>query len=161
MNAVSETGRGALAEIRRTLGVLRDDEPAPLTPSVDTDLDGLIDRVRGTGLPVTYSVEGRAPPGADDVRLAVFRIVQEALTNTMKHGGVVACASVDITYGPDAVQVMVCDDGAGVGPAELRGSGRGLIGMRERVEALGGEFSSGPRRPRGWLVSTRIKVGAP
>jgi len=160
MQAVAETGRGALAEIRRTLGVLRDDDPAPLAPSEVGDLDQLIDRVRATGLPVSYDVEGQSPPAAADMRLALYRIVQEALTNTIKHGGAGANASVRVRYGPDDVWVEVCDDGSGSAQATTPHGGRGLIGMRERVEALGGEFQSGPRDPRGWLVSGRINVSS-
>lgn len=160
MHAVSETGRGALAEIRRTLGVLRDDDPAPLAPSEIGDLDGLIDRVRATGLPVSYDVEGQLAPTAVDARLAVYRIVQEALTNTIKHGGAGANAWVRVRYGSDDAWVEVCDDGVGTGQVTSPDSGRGLIGMRERVEALGGQFRSGPREPRGWLVSGRIKVAS-
>jgi signal transduction histidine kinase len=159
MQAVSETGRAALAEIRRTLGVLRDDV-APMAPSELGDLDRLIERVRATGLPVSYDVEGQSPPATADTRLAVYRIVQEALTNTIKHGGAGAAASVRVRYGPDDVWVEVCDDGSGSAGAITRQDGRGLIGMRERVEALGGEFHSGPRDPRGWLVSGRIKVSS-
>ncbi|HEX2308291.1 MAG TPA: sensor histidine kinase [Jatrophihabitantaceae bacterium] len=159
MRAVSETGRGALAEIRRTLGVLRDDRPAPLAPSEVGDLDQLIDRVRATGLPVSYDVEGHLPPVGAETRLAVYRIVQEALTNTIKHGGAGVTASVRVRYGPDDVWIEVGDDGSGTAQAMPDG-GRGLIGMRERIEALGGEFHSGPRDPRGWLVSGGIKVSS-
>jgi signal transduction histidine kinase len=158
MQAVSETGRGALAEMRRTLGVLRDDGPAPLAPSEIGDLDQLIDRVRATGLPVSYDVEGHLPPSAADTRLAVYRIVQEALTSTIKHGGAGANASVGVRYGPDDVWIEVGDDGSGAAQVATQDGGRGLIGMRERIEALGGEFHTGPRQPRGWLVSGRIKV---
>jgi signal transduction histidine kinase len=161
MRAVSETGRGALAEIRRTLGVLRDDGPAPLTPSEVGDLNGLIDRVRATGLAVSYNVQGQLPAADVDTRLTVYRIVQEALTNTIKHGGAGANASVDVRYGPKDVWVEVCDDGSGPAQPTSPDGGRGLIGMRERVEAHGGEFRSGPREPRGWRVSGRIKVSAP
>jgi signal transduction histidine kinase len=162
MRAVSETGRGALAEIRRTLGVLRDDGPAPLAPSEVGDLDQLIDRVRATGLRVTYDAEGQLPANAADTRLAVYRIVQEALTNTIKHGGAGASASVRVRYGPDDVWVEVGDDGSSTTTTQATtpDGGRGLIGMRERIEALGGDFHSGPRDPRGWLVSGRIKVSS-
>ena len=160
MQAVSETGRGALAEIRRTLGVLRDDGSAPLAPSEVGDLDQLIARVRATGLPVSYDVEGHLPPSAADARLAVYRIVQEALTNAIKHGGAGVRASVRVQYGPDDVWVEVSDDGSGTAQVATQDGGRGLIGMRERIEALGGEFHSGPHEPRGWLVSGRIKVSS-
>jgi signal transduction histidine kinase len=162
MRVVSETGRGALAEIRRTLGVLRDDGPAPLAPSEVGDLDQLIDRVRATGLRVTYDAEGQLPANAADTRLAVYRLVQEALTNTIKHGGAGASASVRVRYGPDDVWVEVGDDGSSTTTTQATtpDGGRGLIGMRERIEALGGDFHSGRRDPRGWLVSGRIKVSS-
>jgi signal transduction histidine kinase len=109
---------------------------------------------------VSYDVEGDMQPDAAETRPAVYRIVQEALTNTIKHGGAGANAWVRVRYGPDDVSVEVYDDGLGTAQAATQHSGRGLIGMRERIEALGGEFHSGPRDPRGWLVSGRFKVSS-
>jgi signal transduction histidine kinase len=165
MRTVSATGRLALTDTRRLLGVLRDrdDDVAVLAPLSDiTRLDELIDRVRTAGLPVRYEVEGAPPGDAAAVQLALYRIVQESLTNTMKHAGRDATATVHIRYGRDEVCVEVTDDG--IGGASIGGSsggstaGRGLVGMRERVEAFAGDVRSGPRRPRGWLVTARLRV---
>jgi signal transduction histidine kinase len=161
MRTVSETGRQALSDTRRLLGVLRDADGAPArTPQPDS-LDDLVERVRGAGLTVRYQEHG-APPAEPAVRLAVYRVVQEALTNTMRHGGQGATADVRVIYQPDEVRVDVTDDGGDARPqAPGPGAGRGLVGMRERFEALGGRLDSGPRAPRGWQVSGRIEVGRP
>ena len=161
MRTVSATGREALADTRRLLGVLRDrDGVAHRAPQPDlARLDELVQRVRTAGLPVRYEVEGAPPAGAPGVQLALYRIVQEALTNTMKHAGSGASATVRVRYRVDEVDVDVSDDGTG-GDAAGSPTGRGLIGMRERVEAFGGEVRSGPRNPRGWAVSATLRVAA-
>jgi signal transduction histidine kinase len=166
MRTVSATGRLALTDTRRLLGVLRDrdDDVAARAPLPDVaGLDELIDRVRAAGLPVRYDVEGAPPIGAVAVQLALYRIVQESLTNTMKHAGRDAAATVRIRYGPDEVRVEVADDGIGGetslgGPPNRSTTGRGLVGMRERAEAFAGDVRSGPRTPRGWLVTARLTV---
>jgi signal transduction histidine kinase len=165
MRTVSATGRLALTDTRRLLGVLRDrdDDVAARAPLPDVaGLDELIDRVRTAGLPVRYDVEGAPPAGAAAVQLALYRIVQESLTNTMKHAGPGATAAVRIRYGRDEVCVEVADDGIGGtsigGPRNRSTTGRGLVGMRERVEAFAGDVRSGPRTPRGWLVTARLSV---
>jgi signal transduction histidine kinase len=159
MRAVSATGRLALGDTRRLLGVLRDPSPgeadrSPL-PSL-AGLDELVDRVRAAGLPVRYDVEGAVPDAAPGVQLTLYRLVQEALTNTMKHAGAGAQAVVRVRYTGDDVCIEVEDDG--VGQAGEPGHGRGLAGMHERVGAFGGEVRSGPRSPHGWLVSARLKL---
>jgi signal transduction histidine kinase len=161
MRNVSSTGRLALSDIRRLLGVLRDDSTgarAPL-PGLES-VDDLIERVRAAGLPVQYETQGERPELAPAVQLTLFRLVQEALTNTMKHAGPNARATVRIQYGPDEVYVQIDDDGLGTasGLGIAPGVGRGLTGMRERVGAFGGEVSSGPRSPRGWSVSACLTV---
>lgn len=161
MRTVSETGRQALSDTRRLLGVLRDaGDVASRTPQPDTaSLGELVERVRGAGLTVRYRERGE-PPDEPAVRLAVYRVVQEALTNTLRHGGPGATADVQVVYRPDEVRVEVTDDGGAAEPAApLPGAGRGLVGMRERFEALGGRLDSGPRPPRGWQVTGRIEVG--
>jgi len=165
MRTVSATGRLALADTRRLLGVLRDrdDDGASRAPLPDlAGLEDLIDRVRTAGLSVRYDVEGAPPHGAPGAaQLALYRIVQEALTNTMKHAGPRASATVRVRYGNDEVCVEVADDGVGADPqTQPSGRGRGLIGMRERVEAFGGEMRSGPSASGGWLVSVRLHVAA-
>jgi len=154
---VSGTARQALAETRRLLGVLRggfgQESRQPL-PSL-ADLDDLVARVRAAGLPVRYERTGAAADLPTGVQLAVFRLVQEALTNTMKHAGPRASAAVRLQVSPGEVRVDVEDDGTG-GSAEPGAAGGGLTGMRERIKAFGGELDCGPRDPRGWRVTARL-----
>ena len=154
---VSGTARQALAETRRLLGVLRggfgQESRQPL-PSL-ADLDDLVARVRAAGLPVRYERTGAAADLPTGVQLAVFRLVQEALTNTMKHAGPRASAAVRLQVSPGEVRVDVEDDGTG-GTAEPGAAGGGLTGMRERIKAFGGELDCGPRDPRGWRVTARL-----
>jgi signal transduction histidine kinase len=159
IRGVSSTAREALAETRRLLGVLREDGQELRQPLPGlTDLDGLFTRVRAAGLPVRYERSGPSgdtPPG---VQLVIFRLVQEALTNTMKHAGPGASAAVRLRLAPGEVRVDVEDDGAG-GAGVPRAPGGGLTGMAERVGAFGGELSCGPRQPRGWRVTARLDPG--
>jgi signal transduction histidine kinase len=154
---VSGTARQALAETRRLLGVLRggfgQESRQPL-PTL-ADLDDLVARVRAAGLPVRYERTGAAADLPTGVQLAVFRLVQEALTNTMKHAGPRASAAVRLQVSPGEVRVDVEDDGTG-GSAEPGAAGGGLTGMRERIKAFGGELDCGPRDPRGWRVTARL-----
>jgi signal transduction histidine kinase len=154
---VSGTARLALAETRRLLGVLRTDSGPELRQPLPglADLDDLLGRVRAAGLPVQYE---RGGPGADlppALQLAVFRLVQEALTNTMKHAGPGASAAVRLRLAPAEVRVDVEDDGAGRGAAPGTAGG-GLTGMRERISAFGGDLDFGPRHPSGWQVTARL-----
>jgi signal transduction histidine kinase len=158
---VSATARQALSETRRVLGVLRTgsgQEPRQPQPGL-ADLDDLVARVRAAGLPVRYERTGAAaedlPTG---VQLAVFRLVQEVLTNTMKHAGPRANAAVRLQVSAGEVRVEVEDDGTG-GTAALGAAGGGLTGMRERIKAFGGELDCGPCDPQGWRVSARIHPG--
>jgi signal transduction histidine kinase len=158
---VSGTARQALAETRQLLGVLRDDCGPGLRQPLPglADLDDLLSRVRAAGLPVRYECTGTGT-GADPapvVQLAVFRLVQEALTNTMKHGGPRANAAVWLQLTPAEVRVEVEDDGTGGRPEP--GAGGGLTGMRERISASGGELDFGPRHPQGWRVTARLGTG--
>jgi signal transduction histidine kinase len=154
---VSGTARQALAETRRLLGVLRtgsgQESRQPL-PGL-ADLDDLVARIRTTGLPVRYERTGLVADLPTGVQLAVFRLVQEALTNTMKHAGPNASAAVRLQISPGEVRVDVEDDGAG-GTTAPGAAGGGLTGMRERINAFGGELDCGPRDPRGWRVSARL-----
>jgi signal transduction histidine kinase len=154
---VSDTARLALAETRRLLGVLRTDSGPELRQPLPglADLDDLLGRVRAAGLPVQYE---RSGPGADlppALQLAVFRLVQEALTNTLKHAGPGASAAVRLRLAPAEVRVDVEDDGAGRGAAPGTAGG-GLTGMRERISAFGGDLDFGPREPSGWQVTARL-----
>ena len=160
IRGVSSTAREALAETRRLLGVLRTDGGLELREPLPglSDLDALLTRVRAAGLPVRYErtgPPGDTPPG---VQLVVFRLVQEALTNTMKHAGPGASAAVRLRLAPGEVRVEVDDDGAG-SAGVARAPGGGLTGMAERVSAFGGELTCGPRQPQGWRVTARLGQG--
>ena len=156
---VSGTARQALAETRRLLGVLRADSGQELRQPLPclADLEGLLGRVRAAGLPVRYEHTGTGAELPPDIQLAVFRLVQEALTNTMKHGGPDATAAVRLQFTRAEVRVEVQDDGSGRG-AEPGTAGGGLTGMRERISAFGGELDFGPRQPRGWRVTARLDL---
>jgi signal transduction histidine kinase len=159
MTEVAGTGRLALRDTRHLLGVLREEHvPAGLAPPGDLSVGELIERVRGTGLPVQYETAGDAGAASPAVRLCVYRVIQEALTNTMKHGGRGASATVRVRYTPSEVCVLTEDDGQGTATLTLPPSGHGLEGMRERVRSVGGDVSSGPRTPHGWTVSARLPV---
>jgi signal transduction histidine kinase len=184
MRRVSATGRTALADTRRLLGVLR--EP-PAGRSADNgsqgpgeeaaearqpvpglgQLEALIEQVRSAGLDTTLEVRGEAPEVPVGVQLTVYRLVQEALTNTLKHGGAGARATVRLRFQPGEVLVDIDDDGAGAPPAPRPASGSapataggGLVGMRERARAYGGDVEAGPREPGGWKVSGRLLLDA-
>jgi signal transduction histidine kinase len=163
IRGVSNTAREALAETRRLLGVLRAEDGLELRQPLPglSDLEGLFTRVRAAGLPVRYERSG--PPGdtPPGVQLVIFRLVQEALTNTMKHAGPGASATVRLRLAPGEVRVEVEDDGIGsaVVPGAPGAPGGGLTGMRERVGAFGGELTCGPRQPRGWQVTARLNPG--
>jgi signal transduction histidine kinase len=160
IRGVSSTAREALAETRRLLGVLRTEGGLELREPLPglSDLDSLFTRVRAAGLPVEYERSGPpadTPPG---VQLVIFRLIQEALTNTMKHAGPGANAAVRLRLEPGEIRVEVEDDGAGSAGVP-HAPGGGLTGMAERVGAYGGELTCGPRRPRGWRVMARLDPG--
>ncbi len=156
MVTVAETGRDALQEMRRLLGVLRpadDDGGGELAPQPDVDaIPSLVARVRDAGLPVELLIDGAAAPLPSGIELAAYRIVQEALTNTIKHSGPGATAQVALHYGTDGLEVRVEDDGAGIRLPKADKAGHGLVGMRERVAMYGGTLASGPRRDGGYAV---------
>lgn len=160
LESIQVTGRQALVELRRLLGVLRTDERAPqLAPQPGlADVAALAQRVREAGVPVQLAVEGRrngVPPGLD---VAAYRIVQEALTNVLKHAEATR-ADVAIRYRDDAIELTVRDDGHG--PTASDGSGHGLVGMRERVLLYGGRFDAGPQPGGGFAVRARLPVSTP
>jgi signal transduction histidine kinase len=157
LTSVEETGRQALAEMRRLLGIFRSDEASvALTPRPGLGaLAGLLAQVRTAGLPVDLSVEGQSrslPPGLD---LAAYRIVQEALTNARKHGGP-AHAHVLIRYRREALELEITNDGRYATRGD--GGGHGLVGMRERVALYGGELEAGPRSDGVYAVRARLPV---
>jgi signal transduction histidine kinase len=163
LTAISSTGRQALAEMRRLLGVLRRDEDvtgpqrAPL-PGIG-QLDELLEQSRAAGLPVTFSVKGVPQQLPDGAALAAYRIVQESLTNTRKHGGPSASAHVALRYLEDALVLQVTDDGQGTA-AVSDGAGHGLAGMRERVAVYGGSVEARPRPGGGFQVTARLPLTA-
>jgi len=161
LGTIAETGRTALAEMRRLLGVLRSEpksaDRAP-QPGVD-QLEDLLEQVRAAGLPVDFSVEGVPVPLPQGMALAAYRIVQESLTNTRKHGGPRVSAQVSLHYGEDGLRMLVRDDGRGAA-ALTDGQGNGLTGMRERVAMYGGELNTGPRLEGGYQVEAVLPYRA-
>jgi signal transduction histidine kinase len=165
MRRVSATGRAALADTRRLLGVLRQrpgqDPGEALQPIPDlTQLDALIKQVRAAGLDTTLEIHGEVPEVPAGVQLTVYRLVQEALTNTLKHGGAGARAAVRLRFLPGELRVDIDDDGAGAAAPAPASVGGGLVGMRERARAYGGDVDAGPRQPGGWKVSARLQLDA-
>jgi len=160
IRGVSSTAREALAETRRLLGILRAEDGLEVRQPLPglSDLDGLFTRVRAAGLPVRYERSGPEGDTAPGVQLVIFRLVQEALTNTMKHAGPGASAAVRLRLAPGEVNVEVEDDGAGRAGVPSAPGG-GLTGMAQRVSAFGGELTCGPRQPRGWRVTARLDPG--
>ncbi|MEU5725298.1 sensor histidine kinase [Micromonospora sp. NPDC047738] len=159
MATVEETGRATLRELRRLLDVLRTDaEPtADLTPQPGlTGIEALVEQVREAGLPVTLRIDGTPGPMEEGVALTVYRIVQEALTNALKHAGR-ATALVQLTVADGVLAVEVTDTGRGPAPAADR-IGHGLVGMRERVALYGGILRTGPRPGGGFRVYARIPL---
>ncbi|KUN23922.1 histidine kinase [Streptomyces antibioticus] len=167
LETISSTGRQALAEMRRLLGVLRTGEHQEVgeyVPQPDVEqIDDLVEQCRTSGLPVDFKVEGTPRPLPSGVELTAYRIVQEALTNTRKHGGPNAGASVRLVYFDDGLGLLVEDDGKGA-PHELYedggadGQGHGLIGMRERVGMVGGTLDAGPRPGGGFRISALLPL---
>ncbi|MFE7428811.1 sensor histidine kinase [Streptomyces sp. NPDC057545] len=167
LETISSTGRQALAEMRRLLGVLRTgdaEESGEYVPQPDVgQIEDLVEQVRQTGLTVDFKIEGTPRPLPSGVELTAYRIVQEALTNTRKHGGPDAGASVRLVYFDDGLGLLVEDDGRGAahemyedGGAD--GGGHGMIGMRERVGMVGGTLDAGPRPGGGFRISALLPL---
>ena len=181
LNTIGATGREALGEMRQLIDVLRNPEGSEALvdrPRGSLDQVGeAVEKARAAGLAVEFHTVGTAPEVADGVALAVYRIVQESLTNTLKHAGEQARASVAVAYTPQAILIEVVDDGGGRAtavpaltnvtplPLPARGpspalpvGGHGLVGMRERISLYGGEFTAGPRLDGGWQVRASIPL---
>ena len=154
---VEQTGREALAEMRRLVGVLRRPEEAPaLAPQPSLEhVDRLVAQTREAGLPVDLRVEGKPVTLPAGVDLTAYRLVQEGLTNAVKHARADR-AEVLVRYGDGDVEITVSDDGRGGGDGD--GSGHGLVGMRERVSVYGGELEAGPRHDGGFVLRARLPV---
>jgi signal transduction histidine kinase len=160
LGEIRSTVREAVVEMRRLLGLLRAGEDALLTPQPSlAELGDLIERIRGTGLDVELAVDGTPRPLPPGVELSAYRIVQEGLTNVVRHAGA-SHAAVAVRYLPDAVDVEVTDDGAG--PSANGDSGHGLVGVRERVALHGGTLEAGPRPAGGYglRASLPLRSGA-
>lgn len=164
MREVSSTGRRALGETRRLLGVLREETTGlggaqgshPL-PTL-SDLPALIDQVRTAGLPTTLQMHGALAGISVGAQLAGYRLVQEALTNTLKHAGPGAHATVQLRRDGQLLRIAVVDDGGtGTSAVAANGVGRRLSGMRERIHAYGGDVHAGPRRTTGWQVNATLQ----
>jgi signal transduction histidine kinase len=163
--AIQEAGTDAARELRATLGVLRSDEDGD--GSGLSQLDNLVARARAAGLPVTVTVTGAQRPLPPEADQAAYRIVQEALTNVSRHAGA-ASASVHLHYTPGTLSIQVDDDGKGQvtstgtgNGVRASGPGLGLVGMRERVSALGGQLQAGPRDAGGFRVRAELPARAP
>ncbi|MFF8505352.1 sensor histidine kinase [Streptomyces anulatus] len=170
LETISSTGRQALAEMRRLLGVLRTGdapESGEYVPQPDVEqIEDLVAQVRQTGLAVDFKVEGTPRPLPSGVELTAYRVVQEALTNTRKHGGPDAGASVRLVYFDDGLGLLIEDDGRGAahelyadGGAD--GAGHGMIGMRERIGMVGGTLDAGPRPGGGFRISALLPLKPP
>jgi signal transduction histidine kinase len=165
LGGIADAGRDALGDIRALLGTLRDshadDSDEATAPTVD-DVPALVAQVRAGGLPVTLEVTGTPRPLAAGTGLTVYRVVQEGLTNVVKHAGVATPTRVTLAWGPE-LEVAVRDDGPrGPRPAATR-DGYGLVGMRERAALQGGSLEAGSRPDGGFAVRVRLPlpVGAP
>jgi signal transduction histidine kinase len=154
--AIERTGRQALAEMRRLFTLLRVGAPAERAPQPTLgELEPLVAQVREAGLPVELQMQGEPVALSEDLALCVYRIVQEALTNVLKHAGP-ARASVNVRFAPDAIELEVRDDGRGA--VATADHGHGLTGMRERIALYGGQLEAGTRNGRGFTVSARIPL---
>lgn len=167
LETISGTGRQALAEMRRLLGVLRTGdvkESGEYVPQPDVrQIEDLVEQVRSAGLTVDFKVEGTPRSLPSGVELTAYRIVQEALTNSRKHGGPDVGASVRLVYFDDGLGLLVEDDGRGAGhelyvDGGADGRGHGLIGMRERVGMVGGTLDAGPRPGGGFRISALLPL---
>jgi signal transduction histidine kinase len=158
LEGVEQAGRNALAELRRLVGAMRrEDDELDLAPQPSlTRLDELLEQVRRAGLQVHMHVEGAPAALPAGIDLSAYRIVQEGLTNALKHARATR-ADVTLHYAPDAIELEVRDDGDG--PTNDDGGGHGLVGVRERVKVYGGEMTAGPAAERGFVLWTRLPVG--
>jgi signal transduction histidine kinase len=160
LSAIKQASKDALDELRSVLDVLRDgNEAAPRVPTPTlADLDTLVERTAAAGIPVELRIDGTRRPLSQPIETAAYRVTQEALTNVARHAGP-AQTVVHLSYGSDAVVVEIDDDGRGPRANGGAGAGKGLTGMRERVQALGGRLDAGPQPGRGFRVRAWIPTG--
>ncbi len=161
MTTASRTGRQALTEMRRLLGVLRDETEPALAPQPGiAQIDALVERMRAAGIAVDYRVSGETADLEPGLQLTAHRIVQEALTNALKHSGDDSEVSVSLCCTGDEVFVEVRDTGSALAGTEIQ-EGGGLRGMRERAAVYGGVVEAGPHPDGGWQIATRLAIGPP
>ena len=161
MHQVAETGRQALGDMRRMLGLLDDGTPESrqLAPQPGVaEISALVDGFRTAGLPIRLSTQG-SPPVDPAEQLTIYRLVQESLTNVLRHSAGATAVTVDVAYTPTGVTVEVGNDGLRTGPAAV--GGHGLVGMRQRAALYGGTIESGPRPGGGWTVLATLAHDAP
>jgi signal transduction histidine kinase len=160
LSSIEETSRSALREMRALLGVLRAEGDEPLIPAPGlADLKGLVDRTAEAGVRVDLNVRGDRPQLSAGLDLTAYRVVQEAVTNVIKHAGTDRCR-VTVTYASDVLDLEITDGGAGSDPAGGRvpGAGHGLVGMRERVGMYGGDFGAAPLPGGGFRVAAQFPL---
>jgi signal transduction histidine kinase len=159
LEAIAGTGRQALTDMRRMLGILGERQGQEPMPGLD-GLADLVNQVRSAGLAIELSIEGRPRRLDPGLELSAYRIIQEALTNSLKHGA--ARAEVAVRYGPDMLDISIEDTRGAEQPRELEPShdGRGLVGMRERVAMFRGTFAAVPT-PTGFRVVTQLPINSP
>ena len=163
LGTIGETGRAALADMRSLLGVLRHEDETSFGPQPGPEMLGdLVERVRTAGLRVSLEVQGDLQGIPQAIGMSLFRLVQEALTNVLKHAGPGAAAAVRIIRHPARLEVEIIDDGRGL-DTDSDGQGHGITGMRERMAVFGGELDAGPLPGRGFRVRARLPLpgGAP
>ncbi|GIG41661.1 sensor histidine kinase [Cellulomonas phragmiteti] len=160
LTAVTDTGRQAISDLRRLLDVLDPNHDAvPRTPT-GREIRALVEQTRRAGQPVEYVEEGTPSPTPSGAQAAAYRVVQESLTNALKHAHG-SRTTVHVHHGDDTITVEVGTDGSGVRSPSPGGSERGLAGLRERVDILGGELVAQPRPGGGFVVRARIPAGSP
>ncbi|MFK0286785.1 sensor histidine kinase [Streptomyces sp. NPDC090499] len=164
LQLIGDTGRTALGELRRVLGVLREaSDGARQAPELSpqpglADIETLCDGVRTAGLEIVYRTVGEVDALDRGVQLTVYRIVQEALTNTLKHAGAGTQVKLSVVVGEDRLVVRIRDDGPGGHPGPWNEEGHGLVGMRERAALYGGSVSAGPAADGGWTVEAALDL---
>ncbi|MEV5954771.1 sensor histidine kinase [Streptomyces sp. NPDC051987] len=164
LRLIGDTGRTALGELRRVLGVLREaSDGARQAPELSpqpglADIEALCDGVRTAGLEIVYRTVGEVDALDRGMQLTVYRIVQEALTNTLKHAGAGTRVSLSVAVGDDRLVIRIRDNGQAKGPGPWNEEGHGLVGMRERAALYGGTVSAGPAADGGWAVEAALDL---
>jgi signal transduction histidine kinase len=160
LESISELGHQALDDARRLLSVLRTEEGGERSPQPGTeDIAGLVERAASTGLATTLTVRGDPLPVAAGLKLSVYRIVQEAITNALKHADGATKVAVELSWAPSRLEVVVTDDGHSTVQSTSSSEGFGLTGMHERAALYGGTAKAGPAEGGGWAVEATTPIG--